>query len=98
MLTFAGSESAPVALVMPKPTWVWSKRGLDTPNPPNQEDLETSRHKRMAGFVYRGNGWYPAPFKCLVLSVPGGFNLYFYDQDPRPAFAALGGADGRLVP
>lgn len=70
---------------MPKPQWSWTTRGMTTPDPPTQADLESSRHKRMAGFVFRGTGWYGGIHVCVVLAVPGGFHVHFYDRDPRLA-------------
>lgn len=69
---------------MPVPISAWTWRGFCSPDPPTRVDIEESvaagRHRRLVGFVFKGEGWYPA-WRVLVLRVgEDGWELYFYDH------------------
>lgn len=59
-----------------------------------QRSADSGQHARLAGFVFRGPGWYPS-HRVLVTATgdeKGGdptYELRFYRTDPRPAFAAI---------
>ena len=78
---------------IPKPVSSWTKRGWMSPDPPTKTDVEESatsgRHTRLIDFKFEGAGWYPK-HRVLVLQVaPDGWELHFYDKDPRDAFREL---------
>lgn len=78
---------------MPKPVSSWTRRGFMSSDHPTAEDIKESivhnRHRRLTGFCFRGEGWYPS-HRVLVLRVAeDGYELYFYDEDPRGDFFNL---------